>query len=64
MLKDQFILPPSWLPSPRIEIQTLAGYSTHAYTYIPLIQKSHKDNRMWDKSLVHKYTQFLQCKIL
>ena len=30
MLDDQFISSPSWLPSPRFELQTLAGYSTVA----------------------------------
>jgi len=24
----------------------------------------HKENRMWNNSLIYKYTPFLQCKIL
>jgi len=37
MLDDQFFSSPSWLPSPRFELRTLAGYSTNSQNSVLLL---------------------------
>jgi hypothetical protein len=46
----------------RIFHTTWRNGNTYIHSMHPKV--SHRDSRIWNKSYIHKYTQFLQCKIL